>query len=547
MAEGSDGKSCSCDLVSLLSSMDRDYLIQRGNGEQVKVSCITGKIVGLYFSGSWCGPCQQFTTNLVETYEALLPRGDFEVVFVSSDKDEASFHSYFEKMPWLAVPFSDVETRKTLKQTFKVRAIPHLVILDETGKVSSGEGIRLVKHFGAEGYPFTPERIRYLREEEERAKQDQSLQSLLVYGSRDYLISNRGNKISVSELEGKTVGLYFAMSSHSGCRKFTSRLIEAYKNLKRESFEIVLVSLDDKVEEFREGFEAMPWLALPFKDENCRRLGRYFENKWLPQLVVIGPDGKTVSPNVVEIVEEHGEEAFPFTREKLVQLANMKKAKLEAQTLESILVSAARDFVISKDGSKVPVSELVGKNILLYFAAKWSLPCQEFLPKLVKAYQEIKAKDDGEGESFEVIFISSDHDQSSFDDFFSGMPWLALPFGDESNKFLLQRFRVAIGGIPAAIAIGPCGLTVNTQVRQLIETHGSSAFPFTKEHVKKLQGQTTEKGRGGDEVHTEHDLALAHRNVYLCNGCKEMGYGWSFLCKHCDFGLHPKCASSTQG
>nr|GMD26481.1 probable nucleoredoxin 1 [Ipomoea batatas] len=73
--------------------------------------------------------------------------------------------------------------------------------------------------------------------------------------------------------------------------------------------------------------------------------------------------------------------------------------------------------------------------------------------------------------------------------------------------------RVAIGGMPAAIAIGPCGLTLNTQVRQLIETHGSSAFPFTKEHVKKLQGQTTEKGRGGDEVHTEHDLALAHRNL----------------------------------
>lgn len=174
---------------------------------------------------------------------------------------------------------------------------------------------------------------------------------------------------------------------------------------------------------------------------------------------------------------------------------------------------------------------------MLYFSAKWSLPCQEFLPKLVKAYQEIKAKDE---EAFEVIFISSDHDQSSFDDFFSGMPWLALPFGDQNRKFLLQRFRIAIGGIPAAIAIGPCGLTVNTQVRQLIETHGSSAYPFTKEHVKKLQVQP-EKG-GDDELHTEHELALAHRKVYLCNGCKEMGYGWSFLCRHCDFGLHPKCA-----
>lgn len=124
-----------------------------------------------------------------------MPKGDFEVVFVSSDKDEGSFYSYFDKMPWLAVPFSDAETRKTLKQTFKVRAIPHLVILDGTGKVSSGDGIRLIKHFGPVGYPFTPERINELREEEERTKKDQSLQSLLVYGSRDYLISNDGNKV----------------------------------------------------------------------------------------------------------------------------------------------------------------------------------------------------------------------------------------------------------------------------------------------------------------------------------------------------------------
>ena len=28
-------------------------------------------------------------------------------MFVSSDKDEASFFEYFKDMPWLAVPFND--------------------------------------------------------------------------------------------------------------------------------------------------------------------------------------------------------------------------------------------------------------------------------------------------------------------------------------------------------------------------------------------------------------------------------------------------------
>lgn len=29
------------------------------------------------------------------------------MVFLSSDKDEASFKEYFGEMPWLAVPFGD--------------------------------------------------------------------------------------------------------------------------------------------------------------------------------------------------------------------------------------------------------------------------------------------------------------------------------------------------------------------------------------------------------------------------------------------------------
>jgi nucleoredoxin len=30
-----------------------------------------------------------------------------EIVFVSSDKDEASFEEYFEMIPWLALPFQE--------------------------------------------------------------------------------------------------------------------------------------------------------------------------------------------------------------------------------------------------------------------------------------------------------------------------------------------------------------------------------------------------------------------------------------------------------
>lgn len=133
--------------------------------------------------------------------------------------------------------------------------------------------------------------------------------------------------------------------------------------------------------------------------------------------------------------------------------------------------------------SQVLISELVGKNILLYFSAQWCPPCRAFLPKLIEAYHKIKEKD----AAFEVIFISSDQDQSSFDDFFSKMPWLALPFGDERKKSLSRTFKIY--GIPSLVAIGPTGKTITKEAKELVSIHGANAYPFTKERIEELEEQ----------------------------------------------------------
>lgn len=151
--------------------------------------------MGLFFSGSWCGPCCHFTPNLVEAYEELLPKGDFEVVFISSDRNDESFNGHLAKMPWLAIPFSESETRKHLKELFKVRGIPNLIFLDANGKVTTNQGVRIIGEYGVDGYPFTTERINVLKEEEENAKKSQSLSTILVHGSRSHLVSNDGNEV----------------------------------------------------------------------------------------------------------------------------------------------------------------------------------------------------------------------------------------------------------------------------------------------------------------------------------------------------------------
>jgi len=164
---------------------------------QVKISSIEASPVGLYFSAHWCPPCRRFTPKLIETYKELNSQGkSFEVVFVSGDQGEEAFNEYFADMPWLAVPFSDSEGREGLDSRFKVSGIPHLVILDaKTGEVYTEDGVEYVSEYGVEAYPFTPDKINELKEQEKAAKENQTIQSVLGTSTRDYLISNKGDKV----------------------------------------------------------------------------------------------------------------------------------------------------------------------------------------------------------------------------------------------------------------------------------------------------------------------------------------------------------------
>lgn len=161
----------------------------------MKIDTLKSKKLGLYFSASWCVPCQRFTPVLVEAYEELRAKGDFEVVFVSDDRGEEAFSKYFSKMPWLAIPFTDSEKRRSLDELFQVSGIPHLVIIDEAGRVASDGGVEIVGEYGVEAYPFTLERIKELKDKEEDARKNQTLETILVRTSRDFVLSSDGSKV----------------------------------------------------------------------------------------------------------------------------------------------------------------------------------------------------------------------------------------------------------------------------------------------------------------------------------------------------------------
>lgn len=103
---------------------------------------LSGKKIGIYFSAHWCPPCRRFTPILVESYNQMKKEGkDFEIVFVSSDRDSAAMIGYMKEMnmPWLALPHGSTY-RDHLAQKFGVRGIPTLIIINDQGKTLSTNG-----------------------------------------------------------------------------------------------------------------------------------------------------------------------------------------------------------------------------------------------------------------------------------------------------------------------------------------------------------------------------------------------------------------------
>jgi thiol-disulfide isomerase/thioredoxin len=74
--------------------------------------------------------------------------------------------------------------------------------------------------------------------------------------------------------ESKYLGLFFSAGWCPPCKLMMKPLKDFYTdiNMEKKQFEVLYVPVDKKEETWRQHYNQMPWLSLPFNDKRCQSL-----------------------------------------------------------------------------------------------------------------------------------------------------------------------------------------------------------------------------------------------------------------------------------
>jgi nucleoredoxin len=287
-------------------------------------------VLALYFSAHWCPPCRGFTPVLCKKYTELKESGkSFEMIFVSSDRDEAAFTEYHDSMTFLGLPFAERDAKAKLSKKFKISGIPSLVFYDiKEDKVITTEGREAISDDNfVEAFPYTPEPF-----------------SMALLGEE--LRKPGGEVVKASEeLNKDIIGLYFSAHWCPPCRGFTPELSEKHNQLQAagKSLALVFLSSDRDEKSFNEYHDSMSFLAMPFANRQGKEaLSKIFKVEGIPSLVFLDcKTGEVITSNGrAEIRSKTFIEDFPYHPKPMYDLADSQDGINDEVSLLVLMESA---------------------------------------------------------------------------------------------------------------------------------------------------------------------------------------------------------------
>jgi len=493
----------------VLESFFGDTLV-KNDGSEVKTSELStekGGVIGIYFSAHWCPPCRGFTPKLATIYNEIKEaEKDFEIVFVSWDRDEDSFKNYHKEQPWLAVPYSNAEGKTTLNEKYEVNGIPTLILLEaDTGNTISRESPNVIMRYGASGFPFTSERLAEAKKNLQR-KKEEALQGLANFNFLGKLatMDEPDKEVDLHEVTRKSEALAFAFMDGENCRKSAMvlpKLLDAQRKLGREKLSVIIVPMMKDDDNFStESLTKMKGVPMIPRGEKAQEVANQFkpilQNIEAPHVFVIDARDessmKILADDAARNIYFHGENAFPWSEQAIKGLEERERAlkeEMKAKQKNLELFSPSDSCrILDKQGAEVTLKFLQSKDVVgVYFSAHWCGPCRSFTPKLVEVYNECKEQ----GKSFEVIFISSDRTQEAFDEYYAEMPWCTLKFEDRTMKAALSDVFDA-HGIPTLILLKGDGEMITDEGREAV-LMGSEYFPWSPEGMERGRAEEGER------------------------------------------------------
>jgi len=326
VADVGESEQCNDAFIKLFGSK-----LLSSTGEVATSAALAGKAgVAIYFSAHWCPPCRGFTPKLVEAYLAHLKAKDLEVVFISSDQDQAAFKSYFGSMPWLALPFNERKVKEALASKFSVSGIPKLVVLDGSAKLLTpdGRGKVMTDPTGQSWLPAPkPPKPTAAVAKPAAAAAVATVGSgglADVLGTAPLLDADGKSPITLSAAakDAPLVAIYFSAHWCGPCRGFTPKLVTFFEMLQEEGVNLPVIfgSSDRDQASFDEYFAEMPWIAFPHGDVRIEALKSKYSVSGIPWLVVLDAHGNLVA-NEADTDVPQGPQAYHMWLEAAKKLA----------------------------------------------------------------------------------------------------------------------------------------------------------------------------------------------------------------------------------